>query len=73
MNLKQEAIDTLLYNKFQPETFILRSLSNQIYLLKDCNNDDWVFTIRKRYGKLLLMAKNEFMTHYQEIYSFKLR
>jgi len=72
MNLKQEAIDTLLYNKFQPETFILQRFSNQIYLLKDCNNDDWVFTIRKRYGKLLLMAKNEFMRHYQEIYSFKL-
>lgn len=69
---QQEAINTLLFNNFNPETFILKRLSNNICTLKDSNNDQWTFTIRKFVGKLYLLAKNKFMKHYQEIYSFKL-
>lgn len=69
----QDAINTLLFNQLNPETFILQISSNNIYTFSDSNNDQWTFTIRKHFGKLYLMAKNQFMKNYQEIYSFKLR
>ena len=72
-NSQQDAINTLFFNHLNPETFILKPLSNNIYILFDSNNDQWTFMIRKQYGKLYLLAKNNFMKKYQEIHSFKLR
>jgi hypothetical protein len=73
MNSQQEAINTLLYHNYQPETFILQPLSNKIFTLIDSTDHQWFFTIRKCCGKLILLAKNTFMKYYEEIYSFKLR
>jgi len=70
---QQDAINTLLFNKVHPETFILQISSNHIYTFSDSNKDQWSFIMRKQFGKLYLMAKNQFMKKYEEIYSFKLR
>jgi hypothetical protein len=73
MNSQEEAINTLLYHNYEPETFILQPLLNQIFSLMDSTHHQWFFTIRKRCGKLILLAKNSFMKHFEEIHSFKLR
>ena len=73
MNSRQEAINTLLHHNYDPETFILQPFSNQIFTLLDSTHHKWFFTIRKCCGKLILLAKNQFMKYFEEIHSFKLR
>ena len=60
----QDAINTLLFNQLNPETFILQISSNKIYVFIDSNKDEWCFMTRKNFGKLYLLAKNQFMKKY---------
>jgi hypothetical protein len=74
LSSKHDAILTLHHHHIEPENLIIKlcNTPNMVLTFKDSNSITWSFMIRKR-NRIFLMAKNEYMTRYEEIYSFILR
>ncbi len=70
MSYKKEAINVLTRKNLHPEYIVneLNNKPNKMIILQDIDNYTWTFVVRRR-CHLYLLAKNQYMDKYEEIYS----